>query len=202
MTAARKLPQRQPRRPRLHAAALLLAALLPAAPLAGCADSPPPPPRAAAWIGAGPEAGGGSGNAGSDAERRPRVLMVRVLAVQPVRGLALLAPDGRSHAPVQLSAPEPLPVQREAARRPDIGISGSGGSGSGLDAGISIGLPLRNPFAADPPRWLSVQAVFRLPEAVLAAYLARPQDWLLDLAFDEGGRSLPAPPAEPALPRQ
>lgn len=195
MTMLIPLPLRQRltlRKAARHAAILAVLALLP---LASCgSDAPPPPPRAAAWISAGSD----DATAQSGMPSRPRVLVVRVLAVETVVGIGLTGPDGRAWTPVHFTGPAADDGgERDGRRWPDIGIGGSGGSRSGLDAGISIGLPVRNPFAADPPRYRSAQAEFRLPDDALASYRARPQDWRLDLQFADRDASLPAPPPEP-----
>lgn len=193
------LPPRQRltlRKAARHAAILAVLALLPLIlALGGCgSDTPPPPPRAAAWISAGSD----DAAASSGTPSRPRVLVIRVLAVETVQGIGLTGPDGRAWTPVHFTGPADGDGGDRGDRRwPDIGIGGSGGSRSGLDAGISIGLPVRNPFAADPPRYRSAQAEFRLPDDALASYRARPQDWRLDLQFADRDASLPAPPPEP-----
>jgi hypothetical protein len=186
------LRQRRTLRKALRGAALL--ALLAILPLAGCgSDSPPPPPRAAAWISTGGDPAGESGT-----PARPRVLVVRVLAVETLVGIGLTGPDGRAWTPVHFTGPAIGAGGDGGGRRwPDIGLGGSGGSRSGVDAGITIGLPVRNPFASEPPRYRSAQAEFRLPDDVLASYRARPQDWRLDLQFENRDASLPAPPPEP-----
>jgi hypothetical protein len=189
------LPLRQPltlRKAARHAGFLALLLVLP---LAGCGDgAPPPPPRAAAWISAGGDAAGAT-QSGTPA--RPRVLVIRVLAVETLVGMGLTGPDGRAWMPVHFTGPAAGGSDERERRWPDIGIGGSGGSRSGVDAGITIGLPVRNPFASDPPRYRSAQAEFRLPDAALADYRARPQDWRLDLQFEHRDASLPAPPPEP-----
>ncbi|MFC3675256.1 hypothetical protein [Ferrovibrio xuzhouensis] len=174
---------------------MVILAVLAMLPLAGCgSDAPPPPPRAAAWISAGSD----DAAAQSGTPSRPRVLVIRVLAVETLQGIGLTGPDGRAWTPVHFTGPAGGDSGDQGGRRwPDIGIGGSGGSRSGLDAGISIGLPVRNPFAADPPRYRSAQAEFRLPDEALASYRARPQDWQLDLQFEGRDASLPAPPPEP-----
>lgn len=147
--------------------------------LAGCAGREPPP-RAAAWIG--------------DSTAH---LFVRVLSVEPLRDMALTAPDGRVFQPIRLIATDAAPAAPQHAR-PDFGLFGGGGSSGDFGAGISVGLPVRNRFGGGARAWRAGEGEFALPEAALASYRARPQDWRLQLHFSAGSASLPAPaPAAP-----
>ncbi|HEX6958101.1 MAG TPA: hypothetical protein VF194_08960 [Ferrovibrio sp.] len=146
--------------------------------LAACSHEPPPPPRVAAWIG----------------EQTGR-LFISVLSVEPLRAMALTGPDGRSFQPRQLigrggAAPS------DYGSRPGIGVFGGGGSSSGYGGGLSIDLPVRNPFGGSGNAYRSSQGEFQLPAEALDSYRRRPQDWRLELSFDSASASLPAPPLQ------
>lgn len=156
----------------------LTALLLPLLLLAGCASQAPAPPRAAAWL-------------GSQSGR----LILRVVAEDALRSLALTAPDGRAFAPDRLDATQPDRTALPA--RPGVGIGGSAGSRGGSDVGIGISLPIANPFGREVTRPVASEAQFTLPPEALTLYRTRPQDWRLDLGLPGRAVSLPAPPLQP-----
>lgn len=146
--------------------------------VAGCSREPPPPPRASAWIG--------------DQTGR---LFIRVVAAEPLRAMELTAPDGRSFQPVQLISNGSDEAVNYSSR-PGVGVFGGGGSSSGYGGGLSIDLPVRNPFGGPGNVYRSSQGQFQLPADALDSYRRRPQDWRLELSFDTAPASLPAPPPQ------
>ncbi len=172
--------------------------LLPLLLLAACAETPsrsssggassasaPPPPLAAAariegdWLG------------------------IRVRGPAAIETASLIDPDGRAHGASRITFPA-VPGGNTGSSdtesrvgRPSVVLGGSGGSSSGLDAGIGLSLPIQNPFSSSrpqrPPMVLS-QAEFTLPPPVLARYRAdRGQGWRLQLSHGGQGEILPAP---------
>ncbi len=145
---------------------------------------PPPPPLAAAariegdWLG------------------------IRVRGPAAIQSASLVDPDGRAHAASRITFPalssSGSGETESRVGRPSVVLGGSGGSSSGIDAGIGLSLPIQNPFSsssrpARPPMVLS-QAEFTLPAPVLARYRAdMGQGWRLRLSHGGQGEILPAP---------
>lgn len=160
--------------------ALLLQLVLPLLLLVGCAEPPPPPlvSAAARQI---------------DATR----LEIRTSTPAPLEAAELTAPDGRVFAARRITAPG---QNQEAPMvgRPSVVLGGSGGSSSGLDAGIGLSLPIRNPFSSgERARPFASQAEFSLPAEALARYRdQQAAGWTLYLLYGNSSRSLAAPPVE------
>lgn len=145
---------------------------------------PPPPPLAAAariegdWLG------------------------IRVRGPAAIESASLVDPDGRAHAASRITFPalssSSSGETESRVGRPRVVLGGSGGSSSGIDAGIGLSLPIQNPFSSSsrpqrPPMVLS-QAEFTLPAPVLARYRAdMGQGWRLRLSHGGQGEILPAP---------
>ncbi len=131
----------------------------------------------------------------------PDRLILRVSAGQALEQAELTAPDGRAFQAQRLVVREPPEAERPSetgrdGRRPGVILGGSGGSSSGLDAGIGLSLPLKNPFAAERKRPIAAQAEFRLPPELLERYRANPKAWLVYLTFGNATRSIPGPNPE------
>lgn len=122
-------------------------------------------------------------------------LVLRISAEAPVDDAMLTAPDGRSFTG-RVAAPG-ANADSGGAWRPGIVLGGSGGSSSGMNAGIGLSLPLKNPFSSDKParNYLS-QAEFALPPEALARYRSDPRAWRLDLVLAGRDVSRPAPAIE------
>lgn len=156
-------------------AALLL--LLAVAVTACSSPATPAPPRVAVWQG---ESNG--------------LLYLRVIAAEPLRDARLTAPDGRKILTQRLSQPESAPNDSEAGwGRPSVGIGGSGGSSSGMGAGIGLSFPVGSFGGGNRGGGLATQAEFALDAEQMAQYRARPKDWLLELRFDSRIASMAAP---------
>jgi hypothetical protein len=120
----------------------LIAVLLIALP--GCANKPAErPPLVAATVRAGD------------------VLEVRADGARRMDAAELVAPNGQVIAAESI---ESGAVSEPEGLRPDIGVGVEGGSSSGVNPGISVGVPLGKLFQrpAPPPPVQSV-ALFRLP---------------------------------------
>ncbi len=128
----------------------------------------------------------------ASAELTPDRLILRVSAAEALQQAELSAPDGRVFAAERLVLREPPEPERDS-RRPGVVLGGSGGSSSGMDAGIGLSLPLKNPFAAERKRPIAAQAEFRLPPDLLDRYRADPKAWMLHLSFGNSSRSIPGP---------
>jgi len=122
-------------------------------------------------------------------------LVLRISADAPVDDAMLTAPDGRSFTG-RISAPG-AGADAGSSWRPGVVLGGSGGSSSGMNAGIGLSLPLKNPFASDrPARNFLSQAEFALPPEALSRYRADPRAWRLDLVLAGRDASRPAPAIE------
>ncbi len=156
----------------------LLSLLLPLL-LAGCAAPPPPPVSAAAR------------------QIDATGLEIRVSAPAPLEAAELTAPDGRVFAARRITTPGQS-QEAPLVGRPSVVLGGSGGSSSGLDAGIGLSLPIRNPFSSgERARAYASQAEFSLPAEALARYREqRAQGWSLYLLYGNSSRSLAAPAPE------
>ncbi len=148
--------------------------------LAACAAPPPPAVTATARIEAG-------------------WLGIRVSAPAPLDQAELTAPDGRAFAARRIQAPGVAVRTEEVVGRPSVLIGGSGGSSSGLDAGIGLSIPLKNPFGGgERQRAYVSQADFELPAEALESYRdSNGQGWALLIQFGNSSRSLAAPPLAP-----
>jgi|GEM_PF-3861776 len=148
--------------------------------LAACAAPPPPPLTATAQIETGR-------------------LGIRVSAPAPLDNVELTAPDGRAFPARRIQAPGVAVRTEEVVGRPSVLIGGSGGSSSGLDAGIGLSIPFKNPFGgAERPRAYVSQADFDLPAEALENYRnSHGRGWTLFIQYGNSSRSLAAPP--PAL---
>ncbi len=148
--------------------------------LTGCAEAPPPPVSASARL--------------LDGTR----LEIRVSSPAPLDAAELTAPDGRGFI-AQLIETQGMRDQEGASiGRPSVVVGGSGGSSSGLDAGIGLSLPIRNPFSSGArQRPYASRAEFFLPAALLAQYRdTGAAGWELFLAYGNSSRSLTAPAPE------
>lgn len=151
-------------------------------PLVSCSPAPVPPPLAVA------------------ASLQGEILVLRVLAPAAVEQADLTTPAGRMLAPERIRMPS-VAADRDAAPRPSILLGGSAGSGSGVDAGIGLSMPMRNPFSRPRGRSVLSEVEFRLAPALLEAYRAAPEGFSLYLAWGQESRVLPAPAAETAPSR-
>lgn len=124
--------------------------------------------------------------------RPPDRLILRVSAAGALEQAELTAPDGRAFPAQSVILRLPPEAERDD-RRPGIVLGGSGGSSSGLDAGIGLSLPLKNPFAAERRRPIAAQAEFRLPPELLERYQADPKAWVVYLTFGNATRGIPGP---------
>lgn len=125
----------------------------------------------------------------------PDKLILRVSAATALEQAELTAPDGRAFPAQRLVLREP-PQPEQDNRRPGVILGGSGGSSSGMDAGIGLSLPLKNPFAAERKRPIAAQAEFRLPPDLLDRYRADPKAWMVYLTFGNATRGIPGPAPE------
>jgi hypothetical protein len=154
----------------MRAIATLSAAALSLAWLAACAAEPAPPVAVARF-------------------RPPNLIEVEARSAAPLVGAELIDDKGAAF-------PATLIEQGEAAVgrwRPGIGIEAHGGPQSGVDTGVSIGLPLTNPFRRPAPLRPS-SARF---EVIEEAYRANWQAWRIRLTFgDTRGLALDAPAPE------
>jgi len=125
----------------------------------------------------------------------PDLLILRISAGEALEQAELTAPDGRAFPARRLVLRQPPEAERDD-RRPGIILGGSGGSSSGLDAGIGLSLPLKNPFSAARKRPLAAQAEFRLPPELLERYRADPKAWTVYLTFGNATRGIPGPAVE------
>ena len=125
----------------------------------------------------------------------PAVIEIRATAERELTQAVLVAPGG------QVLAARGIEVNLRRAggamARPDFGVGVEGGSGSGVDPSISIGIPLMGLFRRPPPAIVDSTALIDVP----AEAPARPDwtCWLLRLRFGPAGpdaiyRELPAPP--------
>jgi hypothetical protein len=127
----------------------------------------------------------------------PGVIEVRTTAPRELTLAELVAPGGQAIAARRIEAS----VRRAGATaaRPDIGVQVEGGSASGVDPSISIGLPVMGLFRRPPPAIVESIALIDVP----ADAPARPDwpRWQLRLRWGPAGqnaiyRELPAPPPE------
>lgn len=147
--------------------------------MVGCAAAPPAPPLAVAA-----------------SLRGPDLLLLRVSAPADLVTADLTTPEGRVIVPQRIIPVPPARPPGEAPR-PSILLGGSAGSSSGVDAGVGLSLPMRNPFLRSRGQPVLSEVEFPLPAALLAAYRARPQDFQLYLAWGQDSRQIPAPALDP-----
>lgn len=166
------------RRPALFFVLLPLAALLL---LAGaCTPSTPAPPRVAAWVG-----------------EQSGLLFMRVISEEVLRDARLTAPGGDTILTRRLSTPEPSGGYSDGGLgRPSVGVGVGAGSSGSFGTGIGLSFPVMGGGGARSAG-LSSQAEFSLTPEQLASYRARPQDWQLELRFDDRIASMPAPALMP-----
>ncbi len=146
--------------------------------VAACAAPPSPPPAAhARWL-------------------APGAIEVRASAERELSAAELVSPGGQATPARGIE----VNVRRAgAAFRPDIGVQVEGGSGSGVDPSLSIGLPVMALFRRPPPAIVESVALIDAP----AEAPARPDWplWRLRLRWGPAGagaiyRELPVPPPE------
>lgn len=151
--------------------------------LAACAGtSEPPPPRVAVWQG----------------EQSGRLFM-RVLADQPLRDARLLTPEGRQILTERVTQPEgsgSIPYDN-SWNRPTFGIGGAAGSSGGFGTGVGVSFPVGGGGTSRAPVAQSSQVEFALSPEQIAQYRSRTRDWTLELQFDRGIASMPAPALVP-----
>ncbi|WP_430396201.1 hypothetical protein [Ferrovibrio sp.] len=178
---------------------LLLPLLLPLLLLAACAEPAPRQPT-------GPSSSASPPPAPPPLAAAARIegdwLGIRVRGPAAIESASLVDPDGRAHAASRITFPalssSSSGETESRIGRPSVVLGGSGGSSSGIDAGIGLSLPIQNPFSSSsrpqrPPMVLS-QAEFTLPPPVLARYRAdMGQGWRLRLSHGGQGEILPAP---------
>lgn len=147
---------------------------------AACSTPEPVPPRVAVWQG-----------------EQSGLLFMRVLSEQPLRDARLTAPDGKHVLTQRLSQPDSIqPTAPEPWNRPTFGIGGAAGSNGGFGTGVGVSFPMGGGGGSRPGA-LATQAEFALSTQQIAQYRARPQDWLLELRFDNRIASMPAPALVP-----
>lgn len=155
----------------------LAAALLPG----GCTPSNPPPPRVAAWVG-----------------EQSNLLFMRVISEDVLRDARLTAPGGQTVLTQRLTTPEQSGGYADGGfGRPSVGVGVGAGSSGSFGTGIGLSFPVMSGGGGARASGLSTQAEFSLTPEQLASYRARPQDWLLELRFDKGITSMPAPALSP-----
>ncbi len=112
----------------------------------------------------------------------PDRILVLTRSAKPLQEATLVAPDGSGWSASQVDSDAP----RRTAR-PDIGIGVEGGSASGVNPGISIGLPLfgwiGSAFRETPP--VQGRAMIRVPDA--ARYRRDWPAWTIELLFGPPG---------------
>ena len=126
----------------------------------------------------------------------PGVIEVRASAERELSAAELVSPGGQ----ITLARGIEVNVRRAGTTfRPDIGVQVEGGSGSGVDPSLSIGLPVMDLFRRPPPAIVESVAMIEVP----AEAPTRPdwQRWRLRLRFGPAGadaiyRELPVPPPE------
>ncbi len=132
--------------------------------LAACAgDAPTPPPVATADFIA------------------PGRIEVRTRASRLLDDAELIAPDGRGFTAETIQS-DRLSTRPPVFGRPAFGVNVEGASGSGVNPGLSMGLPVNGLFGA--PRRASLiesSAVIVLPD--MTAYRRGWQDWTIKLRF-------------------
>lgn len=149
--------------------------------LGGCRPSNPPPPRVAAWVG-----------------ERSNLVFMRVISDDVLRDARLTAPGGETILTQRLTMPDQSGGYVDGAYgRPSVGVGVGAGSSGSFGTGIGLSFPVMGGGGAARPTGLSTQAEFELSPEHLASYRARPQDWLLELRFDKGIASMPAPGLSP-----
>jgi len=149
--------------------------------LAACSTPEPVPPRVAVWQG----------------EQSGRLFM-RVLSEQTLLDARLTTPDGKYLLTQPLTRPDSIqPNAPEPWNRPTFGVGGAAGSNGGFGTGVGMSFPLGGGGGGSRPGAQATQAEFALTPQQLAQYRARPQDWLLELRFDNRIASMPAPALVP-----
>jgi hypothetical protein len=126
----------------------------------------------------------------------PGTIEVRTAAERELTLADLVSPGGEAIAARRIDSSVRRAAQ--AAARPEIGVGVEGGSGSGVDPSISIGVPVLGLFRRPPPAIVESIALIDAP----AEAPARPDwpRWILRLRFGPAGpdavyRELPAPPS-------
>lgn len=158
-----------------------LAAILLIFLLAACSAASPPP-RVAAWVG-----------------EQSNLLFMRVISEEVLRDARLTAPGGATLLTQRLSTPGQSGGYENGGYgvgRPSVGVGVGAGSSGSFGTGIGLSFPVLGGGGGRSSGW-STQAEFSLTPEQLASYRARPQDWLLELRFDKGIASMPAPALSP-----
>ncbi len=151
--------------------------------LAACSHPNPPPPRVAAWMG-----------------ERTELLFMRVISQDALRDARLTAPGGQTILTQRLTTPGQgggYDNGGYGVGRPTVGVGVGAGSSGSFGTGIGLSFPVLGGGGAPRPSGFSTQVEFDLTPEQLASYRARPQDWLLELRFDTGIASMPAPALQP-----
>lgn len=151
--------------------------------LAACSNSSPPPPRVAAWVG-----------------EQSNLLFMRVISEDILRDARLTAPGGQTILTERLGTPGQTGGYENSGYgvgRPTVGVGVGAGSSGSFGTGIGLSFPVLGGGGSPRPGGLSTQAEFNLTPEQLASYRARPQDWRLELRFDKGIASMPAPALQP-----
>lgn len=153
--------------------------------LAACGSSRPPPPAYRT-----------SANAAFVAPDR---IEISARDSEVLDAAELIAPDGQRLAAFQILT-DTSRARPGTFGRPEFGLNVEGGSGSGINPGLTIGIPVNGLFGAPrPPATVDSKASIRLPRP--EAYRANFAEWKIQLRFgrpDEGPRyvTLAAPPPD------
>ena len=153
--------------------------------LAACGSSRPPPPAYRT-----------SANAAFVAPDR---IEISARDSEVLDAAELIAPDGQRLAAFQILT-DTSRARPGTFGRPEFGLNVEGGSSSGINPGLTIGIPVNGLFGAPrPPATVDSKASIRLPRP--EAYRANFAEWKIQLRFgrpDEGPRyvTLAAPPPD------
>lgn len=151
--------------------------------LAACSNPAPAPPRVAAWVG-----------------EQSNLVFLRVISEEVLRDARLTAPGGHTILTQRLSTPGQSGGYNDGGYgvgRPTVGVGVGAGSSGSFGTGIGLSFPVLGGGGAPRTSGLSTQAEFDLTPEQLASYRARPQDWLLELRFDNRIAGMPAPALSP-----
>jgi hypothetical protein len=119
----------------------------------------------------------------------PDRIAVFTRSAEPLEEVELVAPDGSGVTAERLSADAPLPTRLGI---PGVAVGAEGGSASGVNPGISIGLPILGLFGRREAPPLRGEALIVLPDP--NGYRRHWRDWKLLLRFGRNDRlTIPAP---------